>query len=101
VLALNPLRWDIVTVRIAPAVESRQVDGKRRLIMPPACPPRAAVTIQQLDSDTWLVKRHRPRKDYKIVLIPAIDRLPDDPEWEKTELAIVRHCSRQVPPFGE
>jgi len=82
-------------------LESRQVDGKRRLLMPPECPPRSAVTIQRLDQETWLVKRHRPRKDYKIVVIPAIDRLSDDPEWEKTELAIARHCSQRLPPFEE
>jgi hypothetical protein len=77
-------------------LEARQVDGKRRLLMPPECPPRSAVTIQRIDRETWLVKRQRPRKDYKIVVIPAIDRLSDDPEWEKVEQAFARHASQTL-----
>lgn len=78
-------------------VESRQVDNKRRLIMPQGCPPRAAVTIQELDQDTWLVKRHRSTKDFKVVLIPAVHNLPDDPGWDKVENAFGRRAYSKLP----
>ena len=78
-------------------LESRQVDRKRRLLMPPECPPRSAVTIQRLDQETWLVKRHRPSQNFKLVLIPVIDKLPDDPEWEKKEAALARYAASQLP----
>jgi hypothetical protein len=69
--------------------------------MPPECPPGSAVTIQRLDETTWLVKRQVPARDFKLVMIPLIDRLPDDPEWERTELAIAQHCAKNLPPFEE
>jgi hypothetical protein len=65
--------------------------------MPPECPAGSAVTIQELDGSTWLVKRQLPAKDFKMVLFPVIDRLPDDPEWEKVEAAFARHASRTIP----
>jgi len=68
------------------------VDSKRRLVMPKECPPKAAVTIQQVDSETWIVKRQRPMKGIKVVLLPVVDRLPDDPEWEKVEGAFTRRA---------
>lgn len=92
-------RWEIATVKLE--LESRQVDGKRRLIMPQDCPPRSAVTIQQLDQETWLVKRRRPTKNYKLVLIPAIDKLPDDPKWDKVEEAFGRAAYNKLPPPEE
>jgi hypothetical protein len=88
-------------MKVARDLQALQVDDKRRVILPKTCPPRATVTIEQLDTDTWLVKRHRPSKGHKIVLFPDIPRLSDDPEWEKEELAISRHCSKKVPPFEE
>ena len=59
-------------------LKSANVDDRRRIVLPEDCPPNSAVTIQQLDEETWLIKRQRPRKDYKVVLIPAIQKLPDD-----------------------
>jgi hypothetical protein len=58
--------------------------------MPDDCPPNCEVTIEQVDKDTWLVKRYRPGKNFKVVLIPAIDKVPADPEWEKVEAAFGR-----------
>jgi hypothetical protein len=31
-------------------------------------------------------------KGIKVVLLPVIDRLPDDPEWEKVEEAFTRRA---------
>ena len=82
-------------------LESRQLDGKRRLIMPADCPPGSAVTIQEIDQDTWLVKRQRASKDFKVVLIPAVHKLPDDPSWDEVEMAFGRAAVRKLPPFEE
>jgi len=30
------------------------IDSRRRLVMPPELPARSAVTVQQLDDDTWI-----------------------------------------------
>jgi hypothetical protein len=75
-------------------MKSARLDNRRRLVMPPECPPGSAVTIQELDKTTWLVKRQMPAQDFKMVMIPVIDRLPDDPEWEKPEAAFARHASK-------
>ena len=82
-------------------MKSVTVDDRRRLVMPPECPPGSAVTIQELDKTTWLVKRQVPSRKFKMVVFPVIDRLPDDPEWEKTELAFAKHAARKLPPFEE
>ena len=44
---------------------------------------------------------HRSPRKFKMVALPVIDRLPDDPEWEKTELAFARHAATKLPPFEE
>jgi hypothetical protein len=72
------------------------VDDKRRLVLPRKFPPHSAVTIQELDDSTLLIKKLAPARDYKMVLIPDIKRLPDDPEWENVEQAFTRHSSRTV-----
>lgn len=78
-------------------LESRQLDGKRRLIMPRQCPPNSAVTIQQVDADTWIVKRRRPSKGFKVVLIPEIHKLPNDPDWGSREVAFARVACAALP----
>jgi hypothetical protein len=65
--------------------------------MPESCPPHAEVTVEELDKGTWLVRRHIPSHNVKMVAIPIIKRLPDDPEWDKVEEAFGRHSSRSVP----
>ncbi len=82
-------------------LESRQLDDKRRLIMPANCPPGAAVTIQQLDEDTWLVKRRKPAKQVKVVLVPEIHKLPADPDWDRVEVAFARAALKKLPPPEE
>jgi hypothetical protein len=78
-------------------VKANVLDDKRRLVMPPELPARSAVTIQQLDEVTWLVKRRLPARNYKMVAIPLVNKLPDDPTWEKTELALARRAARHLP----
>jgi hypothetical protein len=82
-------------------MKSARVDAKRRLVLPPKFPPHSAVTIQELDDSTLLIQKLAPARDYKMVLIPAIKRLPDDPEWEKVEQAFTRHSSRTVSELKE
>ena len=79
-------------------IKAATVDDRRRVVLPESCPPKAAVTIQEVDKDTWVIKRHRKTDGLVFVAIERIERLPDDPEWEKKELAIARHLSGKVPP---
>ena len=77
------------------------IDDRRRLVMPPELPAKSAVTVQQIDADTWVVKRRRPQKSVVMVAIPVIKDLPRDPAWEAVEAKITRHCNRRVAPFEE
>ena len=56
---------------------------------------------QDAPKTTWLVKRQLPARDFKMVMIPVIDRLPDDPEWEKKELELAKYAATKLPPFEE
>ncbi len=94
-LEISRCGWENTTMKLE--LESRQLDGKRRLIMPTGCPPNAAVTIQQVDEDTWLVKRHRPERRFKVVLIPTIDKLPHDSKWDKVEGTFGRAAVKKLP----
>jgi len=77
------------------------IDSRRRLVMPPELPARSAVTVQQLDDDTWIVKRARPGKTNQVVLLPDIKKLHRDPEWEALEERITAHTTKNLPPFEE
>jgi hypothetical protein len=85
----------------APIVNATLLDDRRRLVMPRELPPKSAVTVQRIDADTWIVKRHRPQKDFVMVAIPIIKELPGDPEWEAVEAKLTAHCNRKVTPFEE
>jgi hypothetical protein len=80
---------------------ARMVDGKRRILMPADVEPHSTITIHRLDADTWIVRRHRPERNFKTVRIPVIEKLPDDPEWEKLELRAARHSASRLPRFRE
>ena len=77
------------------------VDDRRRVVMPPECPPGSAVTIQALDETTWLIRRQVPPGDFKCVMIPVVKRLPDDQEWDKVEEAFGRTAYSKLPPPEE
>lgn len=79
------------------AVSTSKLDSRRRLVMPPGLPPEAVVTIQEYGEDVWLVRRVRPETQHKLVLIPVIDHLPDDPEWDETEAKLGHHLSARLP----
>jgi hypothetical protein len=78
-------------------VKTASLDDRRRLVMPPECPPNSAVTIQQVDNHTWIVRRALPAGDIKLVMIPIIKTLPADPEWDKVETAFARAASAKLP----
>jgi hypothetical protein len=77
------------------------IDDRRRLVMPPELPPRSAVTVQQLDADTWIVRRHKPDSNLLLIALPRIKKLPSDPEWQAIERRMVDYSSKNVPPFEE
>jgi hypothetical protein len=83
----------------APIMNATVIDDRRRLVMPPELPARSAVTVNQLDEDTWIVKRARPDRTLTAVLLPDVKVLPPDPDWEKIESRIAAQASKSIPPF--
>lgn len=81
-------------------IKAASVDDCRRIVLPESCPPGASVTIQELDEETWLVKR---RMSDKVVLVAfeRVTSLPDDPDWEKTETTFAEAASKGLTPPGE
>ena len=84
-----------------PIMKSATLDDRRRLVMPTEFPPNSAVTMQKLDEETLIVKRHRDSKNLKVVLIAGVRRLTDDPEFDALQEKIAKHTSKRVPPFEE
>jgi hypothetical protein len=82
-------------------VNATLIDDRRRLVMPPELPARSPVTVQQIDDDTWIVKRARPSKALMVMLLPDVQQLPDDPEWQKIESRMVKHNNQKLAPFEE
>jgi len=82
---------------IFPQMKTATLDERRRLVMPAECPPNSAVTIQQLDEDTWLVQVAKETKKFKKVFFPVIEDLPPDPEWDELEKAFAKGGSRNIP----
>ena len=76
-------------------------DDKRRLTMPKELPPRSAVTIQQMNEDSWLITRLKSNEDVVVVALPRIQELPSDPEWEAIERRIVKQTNKKLPPMEE
>ena len=76
-------------------------DDRRRVVMPPGLPAKSPVTIQQIDEDTWLVKRQREQTNLVVFAVPIIEELPRDPEWEAIESRMVKHNNRKLSPFEE
>jgi hypothetical protein len=82
-------------------MKSATLDSKRRLVMPEDCPPRSLVTIHSVDKNTWVVHRQSPSKKVKMISIPIVTDLPDDPKWEKVEEAFARAAIAKLPPPEE
>jgi hypothetical protein len=80
-------------------VLAKKLDNRRRVLMPRELPPHSPVTISKVDDDTFIVRRLHPSKPPMLVLLESdVKQLPDDPEWEKKELALARHLSGKTPP---
>lgn len=82
---------------VSAEVRTSKLDSRRRLVMPPGVPPEAVVTIQEYGEDVWLVRRIRPETQHKLVLIPTIDHLPDDAEWDEIEGKLGRKIAARLP----
>ena len=83
-------KWD--SARMTKAV----LDDRKRVVLSTATP-GAHVTVEQLDQDTWVIRRYDKSVKLKRVLIPVIERLPRDAEWEKTESKIAGHIAKRIP----
>jgi hypothetical protein len=90
-----PLEGDIPPM--GTDLKARQLDDHRRVVLPDTIPAGSAVTVQQIDEDTFIVRRHRPRKNLFVVLDPDIKDLPEDPEWDKQALALAEHSFKKLP----
>jgi hypothetical protein len=82
-------------------MNERLLDDRRRLVMPAELPPKSAVTVQQIDADTRIVKRHRPQNNVIMVAIPIIKELPSDPEWAAVEAKLTARSNRKIAPIEE
>ena len=78
-----------------------RVDNRRRIVLPDDLPPGCVVSIQEVGPDTFLVQRVKPKAAVKLLAIPIIKDLPDDPEWEKKEAKFARHLFKRLPKFEE
>lgn len=87
--------WEI------PIVEATKTDDRRRLVMPPELPAHSAVTIQQLDKDTYIVRRQRERQPLFVVLDPDVKDLRNDPEMDALAEKAARASSKKLPKFDE
>lgn len=82
-------------------VKTRQVDAKRRVILPEGFEPGCDVLMEQVDADTWLIRRYRQQRSVKILKIPVIRRLLDDPEWDSVERALTSAAQKTLSPPEE
>ena len=77
------------------------LDDRRRLVMPPELPAKSSVIVEQLDDDTWVVRRAKRSRIKMVALLPDVEHLPDDPGWEKIETAFVQAGHKGLTPFEE
>ena len=82
-------------------MKSATLDDRRRLVMPTEFPPNSAVTMQKLDEETLIVKRHRDSKNFKVVLIAGIRRLTDDGMRHGGDSSYRRDADRKIGPSPE
>jgi hypothetical protein len=91
----SPRVWE------APIMEATMTDDRRRLVMPPELPARSAVTIQQLDEDTFIVRRQRPGDQMLVVLEPDVRHLTDDSKMDALGEKLSRRALKKFPKFDE
>lgn len=78
-----------------------RVDSRRRVVMPTTLPPDAVVSIQQLAPDCWVVHRIRPSRKARMILVPVIEELPRNAQWEKVESKFAEAAAKDLAPFEE
>jgi hypothetical protein len=78
----------------------REVGHRRRVVLPPEIPPGATVMLHRLTADVWILTLKRRAPNLNIVLIPDVERLLDDPAWERKELQPANALSRHLRPPG-
>jgi hypothetical protein len=77
---------------------ARNLDNRRRLVLPETFPPGTAVIMTEVEEDTIIVRRHKPDSRFKTIVVPVIKKLPDDPDWEKTERKLAKAAKSKLPP---
>jgi hypothetical protein len=77
------------------------LDDRRRLVMPPELPAKSAVIVERLDQDTWVVRRARRSGVKLVALLPDVENLSMDPEWQAIESRIVAKMNKNVSPCEE
>ncbi len=77
------------------------LDDRRRLVLPPSFKAKSAVTIQEIDEDTILVKVAKPARHRMVMLLPDVKQMPEDPEWEKVEQEFTVASNQGLTPFEE
>jgi hypothetical protein len=77
-------------------MKAAQLDDRRRVVMPPECPAGSTVTIDRLDQDTWLLRRHKRDHGLKLIAVQSVRNLPADPDREKIEAQLARHASGKL-----
>jgi hypothetical protein len=80
-----------------PAIIARQIDDRRRLVLPEHFPALSAVSVATLDEDTLIVRKATPLKGVRIIAVPIIENLPSDPEWDKVEEKLGAAAGRDLP----
>jgi hypothetical protein len=85
----------------APTVNATVIDDRRRLVLPPRFAAKSAVTVQDIDEETVLVKISRPSKHRMVMLLPDVQTLPADPAWDKVEAAFTRDSNKGLSRFEE
>jgi hypothetical protein len=80
-------------------MEATTTDDRRRLVMPPELPARSTVTIQQLDEDTFIVRRQKPGEQMLVVLEPDVKRLTDDSKMDALGEKLSRRALKKLSKF--
>lgn len=81
--------------------KGKNLDDHRRVVLPETFPPHCTVTIQELDEDTLIVRRQRPRRELLVVLEPDVKRLPEDRSLDALAEKAARGSFKKLPKFDE
>ncbi|HTV39497.1 MAG TPA: hypothetical protein VMF08_02905 [Candidatus Sulfotelmatobacter sp.] len=82
-------------------LKARTVDDHRRVVLPESCPAGSTVIVQQLDEDTYIVRRQRPRQHLFVVLERDVEKLRDDPDMDALGEKASKAGLKKLPKFDE